>query len=78
MLGEDGILPSYRRKQELNSFIAGGMKELLGVSVKPGGASSLAMSVFPCLAMASVEPGGPFTAVCSSSRSRFPLFSLLE
>lgn len=46
------ILPSYRRKQELNSFIAGGMKELLSLSVKQGGESSLAMSLFPCLAMA--------------------------
>lgn len=78
VLAEDGILPSHRRKQELNSFIAGGMKELLGVSVKQGGESSLAMSVFPCLPTASVEPGGRFTAVYSSSRSRFSLFSLLE
>lgn len=45
------MFSSYRCKEELNSFIAWGIKVLLSLSAKQGGESSLPMNVFPFLAM---------------------------
>lgn len=69
------MFSSYCHKEELNSFIAGGIKELLSLSVKQGGERSLAMNVFPCLAM--VLLGARWLLQSRLLRILFTVFHLL-